>query len=183
VVPDVFRRPFGALRLTIPAPTGESSEPRRIEPVLATARAGVALCSLIAVISSKTGRYPPLAHPVILAYVTYSLAMMVVARTPRRRPPRWVVHALDLGWAALVMLATTGVNSPFFGLFVFAILAAAYRAGLRETLTTSAASVLILFALLLLALGTNRAWLSRGIVDTDLFITRVAYVIMVGLLL
>lgn len=180
---ESLRSQFRALRLTVSARAGEWGEPRRVERVLATARGGVALCSLIAVFSHDTERYPHIAPAVIVAYFVYSLAMMIALRAPGRMPPQWIVHALDLGWAAMVMLVTTGANSPFFGLFAFAILAAAYRSGLRETLATSAVAIAILFGLFLLTLGIHPPSLMMGVADTDLFITRVTYVLIGGFLL
>ncbi len=179
---ESLRNQFRSLRRTAPARAGEWGEARRVEPVLATARGGVALCALIAIFSGDTERYPHIAPAVIVSYALYSLAMMIALRAPGRTPPQWIVHALDLGWAAVVVLVTTGANSPFFGLFLFAILAAAYRSGLRETLATSAVVVAILFGLFLLTLGSHPPSLV-GVVDTDLFITRVAYVIIGGFLL
>ena len=157
------------MRLTVPARAGEWGEPRRVEPLLATARAGIALCSLIVVFNRHAEPYPHIAPAVIVTYFLYSVAMMVALRAPGRIPPQWIVHGLDLGWAAVIVFVTTGANSPFFGLFVFAILAAAYRSGLRETLATAAVVIAILFVL--------------GGVGTDLFISRVAYVIIGGFVL
>ena len=164
-----LRRQFRTVRLTVPARAGEWGEPRRVEPLLATARAGIALCSLIVVFNRHAEPYPHIAPAVIVTYFLYSVAMMVALRAPGRIPPQWIVHGLDLGWAAVIVFVTTGANSPFFGLFVFAILAAAYRSGLRETLATAAVVIAILFVL--------------GGVGTELFITRVAYVIIGGFVL
>jgi signal transduction histidine kinase len=163
---------FGAPGLPIPARAAEWSAPRRVEPVLAAARAAAALCALVAVFGHDPGRYSHIARSVVGSYFAYSLALMIALRARRVPPPR-TVHALDLGWAAAVMLVTTGANSPFFGLFVFAILAAAYRWGLRETLATSAAVVAVAVGLVLLTPAA----------DADLFITRVTYVIIGGFLL
>ena len=157
------------MRLKVPARAGQWGEPRRVEPVLATARAGIALCSLVVIFNRHTEPYPQIAPAVIVGYFAYSLAMMITLRAPARIPPQWIVHALDVGWAAVVVFVTAGANSPFFGLFVFAILAAAYRSGLRETLATSAVVIAILFVM--------------GVVDTDLFITRVTYVVIGGFVL
>lgn len=179
---ESLRRQFGAPRWTIPARAGVWSEPRRVETVLATARGAAALCALVAVIGHDAGRYPPVARSVVGSYFAYSVALMIALRAGRVPSPR-IVHALDLGWAAVVMLVTTGANSPFFGLFVFAILAAAYRWGLRETLATSAGVVAAAFGLILLTPGRYPRSLVITVADADLFITRVTYVIIGGVLL
>ena len=109
---ESLRNQFRSLRRTAPARAGEWGEPRRVEPVLATARGGVALCALIAIFSGDTDRYPHIAPAVIVSYALYSLAVMIALRAPGRIPPQWIVHALDLAWAAGVVLVTTGANSP-----------------------------------------------------------------------
>jgi signal transduction histidine kinase len=171
------------LRLAIPDGGGESAGPRSVARPLATARAVVALGALAAIFHRDSGRYSSTAALVVIAYFAYSVALLLALRMRGRFPSSRVVHALDVAWASAVMLVTAGANSPFFGLFVFAILAAAYRWGFRETLATVGAVVAILFALFLLTLERHPPWLVTGAVDADLFITRVTYVIVGGLLL
>jgi signal transduction histidine kinase len=54
---------------------------------------------------------------------------------------RGAVHAADFAWAAALTLRTGGAASPFFVLFLFSVLSAAFRWRLRATLITGAAAV------------------------------------------
>jgi signal transduction histidine kinase len=174
---------MAALRLE-PSP----AEATRVEGVLAHARAGVVLFCLVAVAIQRPSPsgYAPLARGVVVAYLLQSVALLLILRT------RWTlrglavaVTVLDLSWAAVISLLTGGPNSPFFGLFVFAILSAAYRWGLRATLTTAGVTVAVLLAEVaaMVAGGAAGAGLLRGALELDLVITRCAYVLIGGLLL
>jgi signal transduction histidine kinase len=177
------RRLIAALRLEL-----LPGEAARVEGLLAHARVGVVLFCLIAVALHPTSPsgHASLARGVVIAYFLQSLALLVVLRTRRTLPGLPVaVTLLDLAWIAAISLLTGGPNSPFFGLFVFVILSAAYRWGLRATLTTAAITVAVLLGEVALVLaGTSTgADLVPGGVDLDLVITRCAYVLIGGLLL
>jgi len=172
---------LGALRLD-----SFPDEAARVEQVLAPARIGVALFCLIAFNVNPT-RYPAPAHALIVAYLGQSLALALLLRAKHglRTEPLVAVHLLDLTWAAAISLVTDGPNSPFFGLFVFSILAAAYRWGLRATLTTAVLAIAVLFGqVLLVTLGGTAGgrFLDRP-VEFDLVITRCSYVLIGALLL
>ena len=163
-------------------------ESGRVEGVLAHARAGVVLFCLIAVAIHRTvpSGHASLARGVVIAYFVQSLALLLFLRTRRTVAglPE-VVTLLDLSWAAAISLLTGGPNSPFFGLFVFAILSAAYRWGLRATLTTAAITVGVLLGQVALAVA-GPPWAGDFVgraLEVDLVITRCAYVLIGGLLL
>lgn len=157
-----------------------------MEQVLAPARVGVALFCLIAFNVNPT-RYAAPAHGLIVAYLGQSLALALLLRAKHglRTELLVAVHLLDLAWAAVISLVTGAPNSPFFGLFVFAILASAYRWGLRATLTTAVLAIAVLFGqVLLVTLGgpAGGRFLDRP-VEFDLVITRCSYVLIGALLL
>ena len=163
-------------------------EAARVEGLLAPARVGVVLFCLIAlaVHSPSPARYASVARALAIAYLVQSLGVLLLLRAGRSFPGLPVAVALlDLAWIAAISLLTGGPNSPFFGLFVFVILSAAYRWGLRATLTTAAITVAVLLGEVALVLaGTSTgADLVPGGVDLDLVITRCAYVLIGGLLL
>src|SRR5262245_66563786 len=64
-----------------------------------------------------------------------------------------VSHAADVGVAAALTLFTEGPNSPFFTFYVYALLSAAYRWGMYETLFTTTAAAVLLFVEALLVDG------------------------------
>ena len=120
-------------------PTGT----QRIERQLAVARFLLAVSSLVAVYLSP-GPSPEVAYLLLPFYIIHSVLVLALLRFRAHSTPgfRFMVHVVDLVWIALITLFTEGPNSPFFALFVFVLLAAAYRWGLQETLATAAAKAL-----------------------------------------
>ncbi|MGH9344417.1 MAG: sensor histidine kinase [Terriglobia bacterium] len=125
-------------------------EVRHRERVLCGARIVVALCSVIALHfdPSLAGNYTLTAHLLLFLYLTYSLATLLLVRIYHDCGPGFLllVHAADVLWPALIALYTAGPSSPFLVLFAVPLVAAAFRWGLRETLGTALASVLILLS-------------------------------------
>src|SRR5262249_54626447 len=74
-------------------------------------------------------------------------------------------------------------SSPFFAFFIFAIVAAAYRWHLRETMTTTAALIMILFAESFLVSSVPRLFGPVEAIELNRLIVRAAYLIVVGVLL
>jgi signal transduction histidine kinase len=74
----------------------------------------------------------------MFAYAAHSAIVATLVRYWPRPLGWWqlVFHVLDVLWAAMLTAATGGPNSPLFVLFPFALLGAAYRWGLRETIWT-----------------------------------------------
>ena len=58
---------------------------------------------------------------------------------------RFLVHAGDIVWPALISVFAEGPRTPFFLFFFFVLAAAAYRWGLWETLATAAAEAGLLW--------------------------------------
>jgi signal transduction histidine kinase len=76
---------------------------------------------------------------VLLAYIVHSLLLLALLRIHRAPTRGFVIWAQisDIGWPALLCLFTDAPNSIFFIFFLFAMLAAAFRWGFAETLTTA----------------------------------------------
>jgi hypothetical protein len=128
---------FLSLARRVPLAPGDA---RRAERVLATARAFLAMASLVAVYfdPSQPSRYASLAYLLFLVYVVHSALIVILLRIRRQLTPAfvWGVHG--------VALFTEGPNSPFFVFFSFVLFAAAYRWGFRETLATAVTAVVLL---------------------------------------
>jgi len=127
-----------SLRIRTPRDEAELLRPVR---VLAFARAFLALFSLAAIYIDPTEptRYAPLAYSLMTLYVFYSLAALAFVRARKGISP-WVpvlLHFVDLIWATVMTVLTEGPNSPFYTFFLFVLLAAAYRWGMRETVFTA----------------------------------------------
>ncbi|HUY14274.1 MAG TPA: histidine kinase [Terriglobia bacterium] len=165
------------------------SEASRRERVLSSARFFVALYSLVAIRFDRgiAGSYALAAHLLLLFYVIHSLITLILVRVYQDRGPSFLlsIQAGDVLWPALLSLFTGGPNSPFFLLYAFALLAAAYRGSLRETLATALSSALILLseaALVTSSLG-YRWRLLYGQFGFTSFITEIMSLLMLGGLL
>jgi signal transduction histidine kinase len=125
-------------------------ETRRIERWLATARVFLGTSALVAIWLDPTELSSRSSVPywLLRIFIAHSVVVMLLLRWRRESTPsfRLVVHTVDIFWPAVISLYASGQPNPFFLFFVFVMLAAAYRWGLWETLGTTAAAVLLLWA-------------------------------------
>ena len=160
----------------------------RVERVISFARVLVSAIALLAIWLDppEPARYASITYALAATYVLASVLVLVGLRRRTTLAPgeALVSHAADVGVAAALTLFTEGPNSPFFTFFVYALLAAAYRWGLYETLfTTTAAAVLILVEAILVdgylgGLDVNRV---EGEFDINHLIMRVVYLWIIGM--
>jgi signal transduction histidine kinase len=112
-----------------------------VEQVLAFSRLFLALTSLVAwqIHPVASGVYYRFGRLVLLGYIAHSLLLLALLRINRVPTHGFVVWAQvsDVAWPALLCLFTDAPNSIFFIFFLFAMLAAAFRWGFVETLTTA----------------------------------------------
>src|SRR5262245_48941365 len=114
----------------------EKPDTFRIERTLAGARAFLSICSFLAI-------YTHPAEPVrlLLVYVFYSVGLTIFLGSTKTISAKLIpcVHSADVFWAVLLSyFSRDSTGNLFFGFFIFAILAAAYRWHLRETMVTTA---------------------------------------------
>lgn len=130
-------------------PRGGGADLYRVEQVLATARVflGIALVASLALSPQQDSAAivsPGVPGP-ILMFLAYSLLLLAVIRIRRQMSPMLGVgmHVFDLTWAGLgTWISDSGVGA--FSIFnLFALVAAAYRWGLWETLATAVAVALL----------------------------------------
>jgi len=164
------------------------AEEQRAERVLATARAFLAVCALVAVYLDPTEptRYAALAYGLFLVYVTLSFLILISVRL--RPGSAWssplLIHGTDVLWAATITLFTQGPSSPFFVFFVFVLIAAAYRWGFRETLATAALAVALLFLQVFhIAYGGVGALQVEEQLEFNRILMRATYLLLMGVLL
>jgi signal transduction histidine kinase len=132
-------------RLRIPADPGET---RRIERWLATARVFLAVATLVAIRMDPTDLGNSwAAYGLFVFYLANSILILMLLRRRQESTPgfRFLVHAGDVAWPALISIFAEGPRTPFFLFFFFVLAAAAYRWGLWETLATAAAEVALLW--------------------------------------
>ncbi len=170
------------------SPGFSRDEEQRIERALATARVIVALTSLVAVHLDPTdpAAYRHSAYIVLVGYTAWSAVISAGLRWKPASPPFVrLIHQGDVLWPSLLCLYTDGADSPFFTLYLFALLAAAFRWGLWETAATSLASVGVLgFESVMLVKGPM-AWrtLEWGDLEVNKFIIRCVFLLLAGLMI
>ncbi len=157
------------------------------ERILATARLVLALSSLAAFHFDPTEPSPSVtaAYALLLVYAGYSFALLVVLRFSTQVTSAFVllVHAADIVWPAALSLSTGGPNSPFFIYFIFALLAAGFRWGMREALFTTAAALGALMAEAFVLAQRPLAQLLETRLDVNGFIMRAGYLVIFGSLI
>jgi signal transduction histidine kinase len=172
--------PAGLRRLQVSAlARRHASDARRVDRVLAAARLTLCSASLLAtwITGSLTGPDGSLIRWVLTAYTAESLLLVALLElAPNRGALRpIVVHVADFAFAATITYLAGGPDSPYFVMFLFFILAAAYRWRLRETVWSGGAALGALAA---------QSWLLMApTFDAERFILRAAYIIVATVLL
>jgi len=122
-----------------------------LERMIGLSRLVVALAALVAT-RLDTPTVPGLtavASPLFIAYLAYAVSVVAFLRY---RPVEATllgpaIHGVDLFWATALTSVTGGPSSHFSPpLFIFAVLTAAFRWGLHETLVTGFGASLLLVA-------------------------------------
>lgn len=138
-----YRQPW---RLKVPPDPGET---RRIERWLATARVFLAVSTLVAIRMDPTELlgHSWAAYGLFVFYMANGILIMMLLRRRQQSTAafRFLVHAGDIVWPALISVFAEGPRTPFFLFFFFVLAAAAYRWGLWETLATAAAEAALLW--------------------------------------
>jgi signal transduction histidine kinase len=160
-----------------------AGEKEQVEYLLAITRVELALCCLVAIYldPKEPAQHAALAYGLMTAYVLYSVAL---ALWQRMRPSgtaafQVATHGMDISWA----LAITLFTDPFFVFFVFVLLAAAYRWGMRETLWTAVGAVVLLLGVALVVPNGPFSSGAEGAFDLNRFIIRSGYLVVAGFML
>jgi signal transduction histidine kinase len=136
---------------------------------------------------AASGPYYHFGRFVLLGYIAHSLVMLALLQM-RREPSRGYVlwaQVIDVAWPALLCLFTDAPNSIFFIFFLFAMLAAAFRWGFVETMTTAMiAAGLLLFQAAVVRYGPPllQRMLSTN-VEPPRLVLRCGFLLMTGFLL
>ncbi len=154
-----------------------------VERVLAIARAVLAVTSLAALKLYPTESFPAAnlgsSNPVssnllfglVLLYAGHAIALLVLLWRWSEVPARfsWTVQTADILWPCLisVFLFTNGPVTPFFLYFIFAVLAAAFRWGMREALLTMAVAIVAMAgeAFAVNQISVNQTWVNQTSVN------------------
>src|SRR5262249_45175507 len=81
------------------------------------------------------------AYGFVLLYLGHAIGLLLVVQIREKVSPRFSLlsHVADVLWPAIISLFGSG--APFFLYFIFALLAAALRWGMRETALTMIAVI------------------------------------------
>lgn len=117
-------------------------ERRRIERVLAVARAYLSVLAFLAFYMRPTepAEFRELVSTLLAFYVLSAMVILYSVGSAPRLTAQFTnfIHFTDIIWPAVITSFTSGPNSPFFTLLtVFALLAAGHRWGLHEALATA----------------------------------------------
>jgi signal transduction histidine kinase len=155
--------------------------PVHTERVLAVGRAFLTATGFVAVYLDPTEptRLQALTYGVLLAYVAYSLTVLAYVHAPVRLTWRHgrILHGLDLAWTSALTYVSQGPVSPFFLFFLFVVLAAAYRGGIRETIGTAVIVAAVVIGEAVIAAAGPAGF------DLNGTILRVGYLVVTGALL
>ena len=148
------------------------------EITLATVRAALAA---VGVVTVQFHLHPGIiADAVLVSYLVYSVAVLLVLRRRPALAPRagTCLHVLDLAAIFPATLVTGGAGSPLFAFLLYALLAAGYRWGFLATVATALAGVAMITAQTLIA-----SWgLLIEPVELDFTVARAAILVVGGLL-
>lgn len=156
-----------------------------VERILAAARLLLALSSLLAVYFDPTPptQYGRVVMILLVLYVAHCLALVAIVNRRTEISNRFalLVHAGDLLWPTAISVFTNGANSPFFFYFTFTLLAAAFRWGMRATLATTVATLVIIVAEAS-PLTPLREWIKTSF-NLNGFLLRETYLAVFGILI
>src|SRR5215813_2170683 len=160
----------------------EKPDTFRIESTLAAARAFLSVCSFFAIFIDpfEPTRFANVAYTLLLAHVAYSVAIVTYLGSTKASSSKLMpfLHSADMFWALLLTLFSRGpTSSPFFAFFIFAIVAAAYRWHLRETLITTAILIIMLFDETLLMNSAPSLFGPVEAIELNRVIVRAAYLV------
>jgi signal transduction histidine kinase len=171
-------------RLGVPTSHAEQA---RVETALGYARFALAVLAIVAVVidASEPAIYARLVYVLLTVWMLYSAGVIAWLKSQGMTPRFSVVlHVSDIIWPGVITMFTHGPSSPFFALYAFSLIGAAFRWGFAETVATSVLGVVILDIEALYLTGTTKSFqeLLTGEFEINRLIIRCAYLIAIGFL-
>jgi signal transduction histidine kinase len=162
-------------------------EQERVETALGYARFALAVLAIVAVVidASEPAVYARLVYVLLTLWMLYSAGVIAWLKSQGMTPKfSTVLHISDIIWPGVITLFTHGPSSPFFALYAFSLIAAAFRWGFAETVATSITGVVLLDFEALYLTGTTKSFheLLIGEFEINRLIIRCAYLIAIGFL-
>src|SRR3989442_11892045 len=133
--------------LAVGSPVGPE-EPLHTERALAIPRLLLAAAALVELFLEPAGslRAPRIAYALCAVYLAFASGVYISLRRRTIGTARLSIglHGLDICTAVALTSVSDGLNSPPFVLVLFALLAGAYRWGLRGAVFTGAATAILI---------------------------------------
>ena len=171
-------------RLAVPTTHAEQA---RVETALGYARFALAVLAIVAVVidASEPTIYARLVYVLLTIWMLYAAAVIGWLKAQGMTP--WVsviLQASDIIWPGVITVFTHGPSSPFFALFAFSLIGAAFRWGFAETVATSILGVALLDFEAIYLTATTKPFqeLLIGEFEINRLIIRCAYLIAIGFL-
>ncbi len=152
---------------------------------MASARVFLATVSLVAIWVDPTDpeRYLGLTYALLAIYVAHTIAVLIYLQFQRDVSQRFAIflQSVDIFWPALISLITQGPSSPFYVLYLSALLAAGFRWGLVACMATSITGMGINIAQAAILLNSE-PWIA-GQFEVNRLVIRCAYLLLMGIVL
>jgi signal transduction histidine kinase len=156
------------------------------ERALSLARALLAVAALFATVldPTKPARYATAVTLLLGSFAFYSVALTILLRRQDRIRPgvSLAVHVIDVVIAGVLTLFTEGVSSPFYIFFLFVLLTAAYRWGLRATLATALVALLMLGVEALATSWGGLSFVIDGPFELNRFVIRSTWLLLLAVI-
>jgi signal transduction histidine kinase len=157
------------------------------ERVLAAVRVVLVLSSLVLLQLDPADVFPRngWVYGLSVLYLAHSIGIFVMVQLRTEISNRFslLAHAADILWPAIISLFAGGLNSPFFLYFIFALLAAAFRWGMRETALTTVAVVFTMAADAIALTQTPLREMIAQPFDVTHFVMRAVYLVIFAFLI
>lgn len=164
-----------------------SRDPSGTERVLAGVRVVLAVGSLLLVWidPSEVAPFGQQILWLVIIYLAHSIGLLITVYRRAEVSARFsvVAQTADILWPAVISLFAGGASSPFFLYFIFALLAAGFRWGMRETFITSVAIVIALCVDAVVLERTSLGEIVGRNFDLARFALRIAYLTIFGYLI
>ena len=177
----------GALNAVRKHPTSTSielAEAERVEKALAIARVILAVASALAIYIDPTepSRYSALTYVILTGYTLYSFLLFFPSLVLSHPTIRVQIQIIDVLGTSVLIVGTGGSSSPFFLFYTFALITAAYRWGLRESVWNGALVAVVFFIFSVVSFDDLTLFV-RANSEVNNFIIRSTYLILMSVVL
>jgi len=150
------------------------------EKSLAWLRVGFAVVALIVVQlnPSRVARFPALSILSLNAFLIYSIIVVFLTRKEKSAPSRigLITACLDLAGISVIVFSTGGTRTPFFFYYLFPVITASSRWGIKGSIPVAAISVALYGAIRFSAAAET----TDGTLGIDTFLVRSIYLLVLA---